>query len=275
MADASSSTIGPLFISVYGLKSVELPRAARTILCLHGVEAHGARYAALAARLPEATIVAPDLRGHGRSPKHGPWTVEQHVRDLLPLTRRLGPRVIVLGHSYGGLLAWELAREAHDQLAGLVLVDPAIAVADYVVRDGAANSLIGHHWPDAPSAFQDMAEGRGAEAHWSVALDVAIGLQRGDDGALREVAAPEAVGAAWQHMAARLRPTSWRGPTLLLEAGRENGRFVSPWLIKALQEQLGDRLEHIVLDAPHTITADSPDLLAEHVREFVEGLLPR
>jgi lipase len=267
-----ASSNWPLFVSTFNAPALELDRETRPILALHGVEAHGLRFVGLAAHLPDTTIVAPDLRGHGRSPKHGPWTAEQHVRDVLPLLRRLGPRTIVLGHSYGGLIAWELARAAHDQLAALVLVDPAINIErDDALREQRA-AAEQPRWPDAQTALNDLLTGRGPSAHWSVALDVAVGLARDPDGGVRALAAPEAVQAVWGQVAARLQPSSWRGPTLLLEAGPENGRFVSRWLVSALRRELGDRLQHVVLDVPHTIPADAPELLAEHVREFMARL---
>lgn len=263
---------GPLFVTTFRPPPAEAGPEARPILALHGIGAHGMRFVGLAAHLPEASIVAPDLRGHGRSPKHGPWTVEQHVRDVMPLLRRLGPRTIVLGHSYGGLIAWELGRAAHDQLAALVLVDPAINIERDDARREQHAATVQPRWPDAQAALSDLLAGRPPEAHWSVALDVAVGLGRDDDGWLRPLAAPEAVQAGWERMAARLQPSSWRGPTLLLEAGRENGRFVSRWSVNALRRELGDRLQHVVLDVPHTITADAPELLAEHLRDFMARL---
>src|SRR4051794_17381800 len=115
---------GPLFVSSFD--------SGRPVLCLPGIESHGVRFLGLASRVPAVRVVAPDLRGHGRSPMVGPWTLEQHLEDLLPLLASVGVRdepPVLLGHSYGGLLAWELARAAPASIAGLVLVDPAIAVS--------------------------------------------------------------------------------------------------------------------------------------------------
>jgi lipase len=264
--------MGPLFTTIFGLKSPVIAQVPRGVLAIHGVDAYGTRYVRLAERLPAVTVVAPDLRGHGRSPKHGPHTVDQHVRDLSPLLRRMGPRTVVLGHSYGGLLAWELARASHDQLAGLVLVDPGIAIDKDMARREQAAARHTRRWPDAATAFQDKMNGRGPDAAWSVALDIAVGLTTDEKGELRSVAAPEAIEAAWGHMGQRLQDSPWRGPTLLIEAGQSNGQYVSPWLVKNMRKQLGDRLEHVVMDAPHTITSDAPNELAELVSEFLSGL---
>jgi lipase len=254
-----------LFLSRFG--------AGRPILCLHGIEAHGVRYLGLAQRAPGLHVVAPDLRGHGRSPMEGPWTIAQHVADLLPVLDGLGQSAILLGHSYGGLIAWELARAAPDRLAALILVDPAIAVSRELARASTDQfSLIRSRWKDEAAAFADLYAGRSAEALWSVALDVAVGLRRDADGWLRPMIAPEAPRAGWDQMQQPLAPTEWRGPTLLLEAGRENGAFTSAAVIRSMREQLGDTLTHVVLDATHTIPSDNADLLARHVSSFVAAL---
>jgi lipase len=264
--------MGPLFTSIFGMGSPVIAQVPQGLLAIHGVYAFGARFTRLAELLPEVTVVAPDLRGHGRSPKRGPYTIDQHVRDLGPLLRRMSPRTVVLGHSYGGLLAWELARANHDQLSGLVLVDPALALdKDHARREQLAAKQP-QRWPDASAAMAALTAGRQAEAQWSVALDVSLGLARDESGWLRPVWAPEAVHAVWDQVAHRLQASPWRGPTLLIEAGRENGRFVSPWLVKNMREQLGDRLEHVVVDAPHTIPADAPEELARHVAAFLDTL---
>jgi lipase len=112
--------VAALFVSSFG--------SGRPILCLHGIEAHGIRFVGLAERLRATLVLAPDLRGHGRSPMEGPWTIEQHMRDLVPILENLGPDAVLLGHSYGGLIAWELARIEPELISALILVDPAIAI---------------------------------------------------------------------------------------------------------------------------------------------------
>jgi pimeloyl-ACP methyl ester carboxylesterase len=56
-----------------------------------------------------------------------PNTIDKHVRDLGAVidALALGKKVVLVGHSYGGLVATEYARRHPDRLIGLVLVDPA------------------------------------------------------------------------------------------------------------------------------------------------------
>lgn len=66
--------------------------------------------------------------GLGKSGTDGaPKTIEQHVQDLGAVIDALAPdrKVVLIGHSYGGLLATEFARQHPQRLLGLVLVDPA------------------------------------------------------------------------------------------------------------------------------------------------------
>ena len=66
--------------------------------------------------------------GLGKSGTDGkPKTIEVHVQDLAAVIDTLAPgkKVVLVGHSYGGLLATEFARLHPERLQGLVLVDPA------------------------------------------------------------------------------------------------------------------------------------------------------
>jgi lipase len=243
------------------------------MLCLHGVESYGLRFVGLASRLPGVNVVAPDLRGHGRSPKTGPWTIEQHIADLRPLVESSDGVAawVVLGHSYGGLVAWELARAMPGSVAALILVDPAIAVSAELAAASMSYefSSVAHSWSDASAAFLELAAARVESGHWAAALDVAVAMEKGADGRLHPLVDGDAVAAAWRQMQEPLRESPYRGPTQLIEARREAGAFVSPPLAAGLRSQLGDQLDHVVVDTSHTIPSDFPDVLAEVVGPFL------
>src|SRR5262245_23964192 len=60
--------------------------------------------------------IAPDLRGHGRSPHAQSYALGDHAGDVAELIARLAPNssdVVVLGHSMGGVVALALASGAH------------------------------------------------------------------------------------------------------------------------------------------------------------------
>ncbi len=126
-------------------------------------------------------------------------------------------------------------------------------------------------WPDRATAFRELTADRQPAAHWAVALDVAAGLEATGDGHLRFAVTDEAVRTCWEQLIDPLSESSFRGPTMLLEAGRENGNFCTPSTVANLRRQLGDRLHYAVVDLPHTIPADGPDVLAAHLRSFLPG----
>lgn len=99
--------------------------AAPTILAVHGVTASHKSWAYLAEALPEVRIIAPDLRGRGRSNQlPGPYGMTTHAQDLAAVLEELadGP-VVVMGHSMGGFASVVLADLFPERVRSLVLVD--------------------------------------------------------------------------------------------------------------------------------------------------------
>lgn len=72
-----------------------------------------------------------------------PKSIEAHVQDLGAVIDALVPgrNIVLVGHSYGGLLATEYARQHADRLVGLVLVDPAIMSQRHAFRRVAAERI--------------------------------------------------------------------------------------------------------------------------------------
>lgn len=74
---------------------------------------------------PRHRVVAPALRGHGKTPRGtAPMTIPQLATDCLDLVRAKGiDSAVVGGHSMGTRIALEMARQAPDLVRGLLLVD--------------------------------------------------------------------------------------------------------------------------------------------------------
>jgi pimeloyl-ACP methyl ester carboxylesterase len=74
--------------------------------------------------LPEARVVAPDLRGHGNSyAPPGPYAMDQFADDLLLLMSALKiEKFAAVGHSMGGYITFALHRRAPLRLLGAALV---------------------------------------------------------------------------------------------------------------------------------------------------------
>ena len=98
---------------------------APVVVCLHGVTGTGALFAGLAGWLTQFRVLAPDLRGHGRSTWEPPWRIDTHLEDLLETFDDIQP-VAWVGHSFGGRLTIELAARHPELVRRAVLLDPAI-----------------------------------------------------------------------------------------------------------------------------------------------------
>mgnify|MGYP001581450171 CR=1 FL=1 len=99
--------------------------AGPALLAIHGITANGQSWQTVATHLPQRRVLAPDLRGRGRSNAlPGPYGLRQHATDLAALLDADGRGArIVLGHSMGAFAAVALAAARPDLVARLVLVD--------------------------------------------------------------------------------------------------------------------------------------------------------
>lgn len=69
-------------------------------------------------------VIAPDMRGHGTSSWPGDYSFAAMRDDMLSLLDVLGlDRVVVIGHSMGGVVAWQLAMTHPERVCRLVVED--------------------------------------------------------------------------------------------------------------------------------------------------------
>lgn len=99
--------------------------AAPTILAIHGVTSSHLAWELLADELPDVRIVAPDLRGRGRSNELvGSAGMARHADDLAAVSAALGlGPVVVVAHSMGAFVAMAFAARHPELVSRLVLVD--------------------------------------------------------------------------------------------------------------------------------------------------------
>lgn len=97
------------------------------IVCAHGITANHREFRALADQLgPGFRIVAPDLRGRGRSNGVlGPFGMAAHAADLVSVLDRLklAQADLLLGHSMGGFVAAVAAARYPTRFARVLMVD--------------------------------------------------------------------------------------------------------------------------------------------------------
>ncbi|WP_316745439.1 alpha/beta fold hydrolase [Streptomyces sp. MK7] len=102
---------------------------APVVLALHGITANGVTWARVAHHLAgRVTLVAPDLRGRGRSGRlPGPYGIAAHADDMAAVVDALGVgRVVLTGHSMGAFTAALTAVRHPHLLTALLLVDGGV-----------------------------------------------------------------------------------------------------------------------------------------------------
>jgi lipase len=243
-------------------------RGAPRAVCLHGVTSHGRHFAKLAEALPEFHVLAPDLLGHGLSPYEPPWSIGAHV-DAIVETVGSEPAMLV-GHSFGGRLAFELAARAPKLVPRLVLLDPAILIPPHVALGAAENARKDR----AYVSFGEGIDRRFEESQLQRAPrellveELASHLVLDDDGRYRYRYCQSAVVAAYGEMASPPPPFERvRVPTLLVLGERSYVPY--DHLLEAHQTALGELLEVRVLPGGHTVLWDALEETADAVTRFL------
>lgn len=102
---------------------------AGTVIALHSSGAGSSQWRAYAQALPEGvTLYAPDLIGYGAGaaawPARGALALDDEATRLAPLLHRGAEPVDLVGHSYGGAIALQLALHWPQRVRSLTLYEP-------------------------------------------------------------------------------------------------------------------------------------------------------
>ena len=258
------------------------PGGSPPILALHGLASNARWWDLVAAPLsPRWRILAPDLRGHGRSdrPESG-YSFAEVVDDLRGLVDAAGlDQLIVAGHSWGASVALWFAAAAPERVLGCVCVD------------GGAGSLREHFptWADAAERLRPprlsglteatvrewarggpLAEGGDPDA----AAEILLGnFEAGEDGAL----SPRLSMDHHMEIARRMYELD---PFELMARVRCPVLFVpalgGPWPpeekargLQRAQEVLGQRAQMVWVDGGHDLPVQRPEQLSEVMAAFV------
>jgi lipase len=268
---------------------------APTVLAIHGITATHRAWQLVAPLLTGVRIVAPDLRGRGRSNAlPPPYGMATHADDAAAALDHLGiDRATVVGHSMGAYAAVVLHARHPDRVGGLVLVDGGLPIPVPPGTDAgqATRALLGPAAARLATEFPDRETYTGFwRAHpafgsyWNDAVrDYAEYDLQGTPPRLRASTAPEVMladsaalfGEPGYAEALRALPT----PTVLLRAARgllddELGPEVAAG-VAAWERELPMLRVSVVPDVNHytvLLAADGAAAVAAAIRGAVDSI---
>jgi 3-oxoadipate enol-lactonase len=92
------------------------------MVLLHGASADGDTWEEFAGRFGDWHRIAPDLRGHGRSPRAEAYSFDLFADDLHGLLDAFDvEQAVLVGHSMGGVVAYRYAERHPERVAAMVL----------------------------------------------------------------------------------------------------------------------------------------------------------
>jgi len=243
------------------------------MLALHGLTGHGQRWQKLADSLPEITVAAPDLLGHGRSSSAAPWSIDTNVAALAALLdHEADAPVLVVGHSFGGGLAMHLAAARPDQVAGLLLLDPAVGLDGAWMREIAEAMFSSPDYPDAAEARREKAAGSWSDVDPEL-LDAELDehLIRLPNGRYGWRVSLPAMMAYWSELARDIVFPPAGTATTLVRAKWTTPPYVTDRLIAGLQQRLGSDFQLLDFECNHMVPYARHTEVAALVRKQLDG----
>ncbi|HEY8843893.1 MAG TPA: alpha/beta hydrolase [Gaiellaceae bacterium] len=244
---------------------------APPLVCLHGVSAHGRRFRKLAEeRLAgDFRVLAPDLRGHGRSDYDPPWDIGTHLDDVVETLGAAGvARAAWIGHSFGGRLVLELAARAPERLASAVLLDPAIQILPHVGFDFAQEAALDHSFATAEEAIESRLTSGAPTPREFVEEEAREHLVPSPDRRLRWQFCRAAVVTAYSELCTEPPPPSaLRVPALLVHAAQFG--LVRDEQLDEYASALGDQLELVAVPGGHVVYWDAFEQTADAIEKFL------
>jgi pimeloyl-ACP methyl ester carboxylesterase len=250
------------------------PADAPPILFIHGSAAdHTTWTIQLASSLRERfALIAYDRRGTGGAAAGedaaGAPTVEAHADDAAAVAAAAGTPVIVVGSSFGAVIALDLVRRHPAYVRGAILCEPPLAASDAA--------------PTTPSGFHERFDAIAAQDGGEAAAEFFLRAVLGDAAFERMPRTFQARSKAlWRairadsHALAAYRPryaelAAVRVPVLLF-GGDRSAPYFRPTL-EALAAALGDARLEVLAGAGHMMHADAARSFNARVATFAGEL---
>jgi pimeloyl-ACP methyl ester carboxylesterase len=260
---------------------------APALFMVHGFRGDHRGLLRIIEALPAYRVIAPDLPGFGESePLEGKHDVEAYAAFVRSSVEQLalGRETVLVGHSFGSIIAGRAAADAPDAFAALVLINPisapaldgasrvATRLAELYYRLGAAlperagqallrNRIIVRAMSELMAKTRDRSLRRWIHAqhraYFSAFASRDVVLQ----------AFTASISATVRDSAARLRL-----PVLLIAAERDDlGTVQTQHELAAL---IPDSTLVVLPGVGHLIHYEAPDAAAGHIVDFVKARIP-
>jgi proline iminopeptidase len=275
-------------------------KGADTVVVLHGGPSLGLAYLApdLEPLGRELTLLHYDQRGVGRSAlpsADADLGVARHVADLEALRRHFNlDRLVLLGHSWGAMLAAHYAAVHPERVARMLFIDPmAPAATPYMAQAAARARLLMEERLDEPQRLRldalalSWAEAEDPEAHCRAGFGILMRLYFADAGGAERTRGNFCEGSA---EALRTRPSvdatilgalgdwdvrpllsSIDVPVLIVHGGES---AIPPEAMHAWADALPNTRLLAVAGAGHYLHVDRPDVFFPVALEFLGGSSP-
>ncbi|WP_051468340.1 alpha/beta fold hydrolase [Actinomadura oligospora] len=246
------------FLSVDGrrLSYLDFGGPGTPLLALHGHYNEASAFAALAGALaPKWRVIALDQRGHGESDRAEGYGRDDYVADLVAFHDHLGlGPAVALGHSLGGVNAYQFAARHPERVRALIVEDIGAAVDadwEYTLRipthAASREELVAALGTLAPYVETSL---RQREDGWGLSFDIA-------DTVSSQKALNGDHWADWEALTC---------PTLLVHGTR------SDELSASHAREMADRLpvaRLVAIEAGHVVHHDALGPFADAVRAFL------
>jgi pimeloyl-ACP methyl ester carboxylesterase len=235
--------------------------AARTAVLIHGVTSSAASWARVGPALAAwgYYVVAPELRGHGDSPRaDGHYSLDEMVADL-PGSVPPAPTLLV-GHSFGGVMAILAAQRGLLKPAFLALEDPVLYFADRQLPATLLKNDEANLPRDVEGTLRANPKWQRVDAEGKVASLRAIDWEH-----MRQVFSEN---APWD-LRITVREIARMIPTRLILP--ESSFYVPPQDAAELEAALGPGSIVRALGAGHSIHRDDLDAFLAAIRDLTEG----
>lgn len=235
------------------------------LVVLHGIFGDRNNWKTVIQKLPGFRVLLVDLPGHGETPSAADWSLASLAREGWSWAESLGlERPILLGHSWGGKIAWEMALQRPEAVRALVIGDigPVTTpieilkigsilneAAQQADRDGVKAVLLRHFHPNLAGFF--LKSWRGGARPWAFDLDAFIAHAA----TLRAGLSPGRV---------------YPGPTLQIWG--QQSEYPTPEALEGSRAFFPNLTTHFVPGAGHWFHAENPAATLEILHNFLQNL---